>query len=152
MRIARTSSQQLLKTEFENGIRVKVHRASDSRHTMNAWILRFAQNDRSDGFLSMPEMHRSYWVYILANRKNGTLYTGVTNSLQRRVWQHKAKQADSFTRRYGLDRLMYFEAFRDVTNAIARETEIKGWLRAKKLALIEARNPEWGDLSAGWYD
>jgi putative endonuclease len=99
----------------------------------------------------MPPVHRSYWVYILTNRKRGTLYTGVTNSLERRVWQHKSKQADSFTRRYGVDRLVYFEEFRDVNNAIARETQIKGWLRARKVAAIEKDNPTWEDLSAKWY-
>ena len=99
----------------------------------------------------MPPVHRSYWVYILANRKNGTVYTGVTNSLERRVWQHKRKEADGFTRRYAVDRLVYFEEFREVKNAIARETEIKGWLRARKIALIEKDNPEWNDLTAGWY-
>ncbi|MDP3071896.1 MAG: GIY-YIG nuclease family protein [Opitutaceae bacterium] len=96
-------------------------------------------------------MHRSYWVYILANRKHGTIYTGVTNSLERRVAQHKEKQVDSFTRRYGVDRLVYFEEFRDVTNAITRETELKGWLRARKVALIEKDNPGWNDLSEEWY-
>jgi putative endonuclease len=99
----------------------------------------------------MPAVHRSYWVYIVANRKNGTIYTGVTNSLERRIGQHKRKEVDSFTRRYAVDRLVYFEEFRDVQNAIARETEIKGWLRARKIALIEKENPEWDDLSAGWY-
>ena len=91
-------------------------------------------------------------MYILANRKRGAVYTGVTNSLRKRVWQHKSKQADSFTRRYAIEWLVWFEEFRDVTNAIARETEIKGWLRARKIALIERENPEWDDLSAGWYD
>jgi putative endonuclease len=99
----------------------------------------------------VPATHHSYWVYILSNRKRGTLYIGVTNSLERRIWQHRQKQADSFTRRYGLTRLMYFEEFRDVTNAIARETELKGWLRERKIALIERGNPDWDDLSAGWY-
>jgi putative endonuclease len=99
----------------------------------------------------MPPAHHSYWVYILSNRKNGTLYIGVTNSLERRLWQHKAKQADSFTRRYAVDRLMYFEEFRDVSNAIARETELKGWLRARKIALIEKDNPTWDDLGADWF-
>ena len=99
----------------------------------------------------MPVTHLQYYVYLLSNRRRGTLYAGVTNSLERRVWQHKSKQADSFTRRYGLNRLVYFEIFRDVGNAIARETEIKGWLRARKIALIEKENPGWDDLSIGWY-
>jgi putative endonuclease len=97
----------------------------------------------------MPPVHRSYWIYILANRRLGPIYTGVTNSLERGVWQHKSKQADSFTRRHAVDRLVCFEELRDVTNAIAREKEIKGWLRLRKIALTEQDNPRWNDLSAG---
>jgi putative endonuclease len=99
----------------------------------------------------MPATHLQYYIYILSNRKRGTLYIGVTNSVQRRVWQHKNKQAACFTRRYGVNRLVYFESFRQVENAIRRETEIKGWLRSRKIELIEANNPAWDDLSAGWY-
>jgi putative endonuclease len=99
----------------------------------------------------MSPVHPHYWVYIVANRKRGTIYTGITNSLERRVWQHKHGGVDSFTRRYAVNKLVYFEEFRDVNNAIARETEIKGWLRARKIALIERDNPEWKDLSTGWY-
>ena len=94
---------------------------------------------------------RAYFVYILASKRNGTLYVGVTNSLLRRVWQHRQKVADGFTARYGVTRLVYFEDFRDVSNAIAREKQIKAGSRAKKLALIERDNPEWRDLSDGWY-
>ena len=96
--------------------------------------------------------NRSYWVYILASGKNGTLYVGITNSLNRRAWQHKQKSSASFTARYGVDQLVYFEEFRDVTNAIAREKQLKGGSRAKKIALIEKDNPEWLDLSAGWFE
>ncbi len=95
--------------------------------------------------------HRTYWVYILASGKNGTLYIGVTNSLERRTWQHQHKTADCFTKRYGVDQLVYFEDFRDITNAIAREKQLKAGSRAKKIALIERDNPEWRDLSAGWF-
>ena len=93
-----------------------------------------------------------YWVYILTNKPNGTLYIGVTNSLERRVWQHKAKQIAGFTSRYGLNQLVYYEQFHLIHDAIARETQLKGWLRAKKIALIEKENPSWSDLSADWYD
>ena len=93
----------------------------------------------------------TYFVYILASKKNGTLYVGVTNSLFRRAWQHKQKAADSFTARYGVTQLVYFEDFRDVTNAIAREKQIKAGSRAKKIALIEGQNREWRDLSVDWY-
>ncbi len=96
--------------------------------------------------------HHSYWVYILTNRRNGTLYVGVTNSLKRRLWQHKTKAIEGFTKRHGLDRLVPCEEFRDINRAIAREKEIKGWLRKKKLALIEATNPTWQDLGADWFD
>jgi len=95
--------------------------------------------------------HRSYWVYILASKPHGTLYIGVTNSLERRVWQHKTKAIEGFTKRYGVERLVYFEEFRDVSNAIAREKEMKGWLRAKKVTLIRKENPLWKDLADEWY-
>ncbi len=95
---------------------------------------------------------KSYWIYILANRKNGTLYVGVTSGLERRVWQHKNDTTDGFTKKYGVTRLVYFEEFREITNAIAREKQIKAGSRAKKIALIEMENPEWTDLSEGWYE
>ena len=95
----------------------------------------------------MPPVHKSYWVYILTNKPHGTLYIGVTNSLERRVWQHKTKALEGFTKQYGLNRLVYFEEFRDVTNAITREKELKGWLRRKKIDLIQKENPLWRDLS-----
>ncbi len=75
------------------------------------------------------------------------LYTGVTNDLENRVFQHKAKQIDGFTKKYNIHRLVYFEAFGDIRDAIAREKQIKGWLRAKKVALIESVNPRWRELS-----
>ena len=71
--------------------------------------------------MSAHAANRSYWVYILTNKRNGTLYVGVTNSLQRRVWQHKAKVIEGFTKQYGLDQLVHFKQFRDVNTAIARE-------------------------------
>jgi putative endonuclease len=76
----------------------------------------------------------------------------VTNSLQTRVWQHKYGDSDGFTKRYAVNRLVYFENFRDVANAIAREKQIKGGSRKKKVALIEKHNAQWNDLSAGWFD
>jgi putative endonuclease len=93
----------------------------------------------------------NYYVYILANRRHGTLYTGVTNSLERRVWQHQHKTTPGFTAKYGVGMLVYFERFEEVTNAIAREKQIKAGSRAKKIALIERENREWRDLSAGWF-
>jgi putative endonuclease len=90
---------------------------------------------------------RTYYVYILAN-KSRTLYVGVTNNLERRVYEHKHNLVAGFTSRYRIDRLVYFEETGDVQAAIAREKQLKGWLRAKKVALIESVNPTWEDLSA----
>ncbi|HEX2853219.1 MAG TPA: GIY-YIG nuclease family protein [Opitutaceae bacterium] len=92
--------------------------------------------------MSNHATHPTYWVYILASKPHGTLYIGVTNSLERRVWQHKTGAGDSFTKKYAVTCLVYCEEFRDVSNAIARETALKGWLRVRKIALIQER----------WYD
>jgi putative endonuclease len=89
---------------------------------------------------------RTYFVYILANRSR-ILYIGVTNDLQRRLYEHKHNLVPGFTSRYRMDRLVYFEETGDVQAAIAREKQLKGWLRAKKVALIESVNPTWEDLS-----
>ena len=91
-----------------------------------------------------------YYVYILANTFH-RLYTGVTNDLEVRVRQHKDKvHPESFAARYGIDKLVYFERFQLIDAAIAREKQIKGWLRVKKLALVVGRNPTWLDLSVEW--
>ena len=92
-----------------------------------------------------------YYVYIMTNSSR-TLYTGMTSNLKQRVYQHKHKLVHGFTARYNITQLVHFETTPDVKAAIAREKQIKGWLRAKKIALIESANPEWRDLSAGWYD
>jgi putative endonuclease len=84
--------------------------------------------------------------------RSGTLYTGVTNNLLARVLQHKNADSSTFAGRYKLDRLAYFEATPDVSLAIAREKQIKGWTRQKKIALIASLNPKWLDLSNGWYE
>ncbi|HKP52617.1 MAG TPA: GIY-YIG nuclease family protein [Chloroflexia bacterium] len=94
---------------------------------------------------------RQYFVYIMSNASR-TLYTGVTNNLERRVFQHKHKLVEGFTSRYNITWLVYYAETNDVREAIAREKQIKAWSRAKKLALIEEINPEWKDLSADWYD
>jgi putative endonuclease len=91
-----------------------------------------------------------YFVYIMTNRTK-TLYVGVTNNLLRRVREHKTSIASGFTAKYKLDRLVYFERFQDVHNAIEREKSIKGWLRIRKIALIVSVNPGWRDLSEEWY-
>ena len=92
-------------------------------------------------------MHRQYYVYMLTNRHNTVLYTGVTNDLLRRVHEHRTKAVAGFTRRYNVDKLVYYEATDDVTGAITREKQIKAGSRAKKVALINRMNPEWRDLS-----
>ena len=94
---------------------------------------------------------RQYYVYIMTN-KSGTLYTGVTNNVEKRVHEHKNKLVEGFTKKYRITRLVYVETFRDVYSAITREKAIKGWLRKRKIELINAANPDWRDLSEGWYD
>src|SRR5258707_5462182 len=93
-------------------------------------------------------MH-DYYVYILANGKR-MLYVGVTNDYQRRLNEHRQKLIAGYTRQYNISLLVYFEMTLSVGAAIAREKQIKGWTRAKKLALIEASNPKWADLSEAW--
>jgi putative endonuclease len=87
------------------------------------------------------------FVYILASKRNGTLYIGVTNNLPRRVAEHKAKLVPGFTRKYSIDLLVYFEAFDSILEARAREHAMKRWRRAWKIELIEKLNPDWRDLS-----
>ena len=91
-------------------------------------------------------MHERFWVYILASRRNGTLYVDVTNDLARRVYEHRQGELPGFTREYGVKRLVWCEARDDVREAITREKRLKRWRRAWKLALIEAGNPRWLDL------
>ena len=90
------------------------------------------------------------YVYILSNRKHTVLYIGVTNNLQRRLYEHKNEMVDGFTKRYHIHRLVYFEEFDHIDQAIAREKVLKGWRRERKDALITSFNPEWNDLSEGW--
>ena len=91
-----------------------------------------------------------YYVYILTNWNNKVLYTGVTNNLERRLYEHQNELADGFTKRYHVHKLVYYDTTTDVTAAIAREKQIKGWTRQKKNALVETINPEWRDLSKDW--
>ncbi|HEY3294266.1 MAG TPA: GIY-YIG nuclease family protein [bacterium] len=93
---------------------------------------------------------RHYYVYMTASLTR-VIYIGVTGNLDRRIVQHKEKVHEGFTSRYNVNRLVYWESFTDIHRAIAREKELKGWRREKKVALIEARNPAWKDLSAQWY-
>jgi putative endonuclease len=91
-------------------------------------------------------MQTESYVYLLANKHNNVLYTGVTNDLIRRVYEHKNKLVAGFTQKYNVDRLVYFEVCSGIVVAIEREKQIKGWSRKKKQALINSLNPEWDDL------
>ncbi|MGA7733542.1 MAG: GIY-YIG nuclease family protein [Chloroflexia bacterium] len=93
---------------------------------------------------------KEYWVYIMAN-ENRTIYVGMTNNLEKRVYQHKEGSVEGFTSRYKLTKLVYYASTNDVREAIAREKQIKGWTRIKKVTLIEEMNPYWEDLSLSWY-
>ena len=94
-------------------------------------------------------MAQQYYVYIMTN-KSGTLYVGVTNNLERRIYEHHHHLADGFTKKYNITKLVYYEETRDINAAITREEQIKGWLRKKKISLIESVNPEWKDLTESW--
>jgi putative endonuclease len=94
-------------------------------------------------------MQRRFWVYIMSS-KSGTLYTGMTNSLDRRVFEHKHHLVPGFTAKYDCNRLVWFDEWSDVRSAIAREKQIKGWTRAKKIELIQTLNPHWNDLAENW--
>ncbi len=93
---------------------------------------------------------KQYYVYIMTNRSK-TLYTGVTNDLILRVYEHKNKMINGFTKKYNITKLVYYEQTEDIISAIAREKQIKGWLRSKKIALIDSLNPKWNDLSEEWF-
>ena len=93
-----------------------------------------------------------YYVYILASKIRGTIYIGITNDLQKRVYEHKREIKKGFTEKYGVNKLIYFETFKDVNEAIKREKNLKKWKRAWKIKLIEKDNKKWLDLSKDWYD
>ena len=100
----------------------------------------------------MPSRHdHKYYVYMMSNSRR-TLYIGATNDLVRRVYEHKRKLADSFTKRYNITWLVYYEETSDVMAALEREKQLKKWRRSKKDTLIESLNPQWQDLSREWYD
>jgi len=94
---------------------------------------------------------KTYYVYIMTNQSR-TLYVGFTNNIQQRIMQHKEGLVEGFTSHYKIDTLIYFETFNDATSRIAREKQIKRWRREKKVRLINQENPDWHDLSDGWYD
>src|SRR6516225_7735130 len=94
---------------------------------------------------------KGWYLYMMTKQSRVVLYTAITYRLVRRVWQHQNNEIEGFTKTYTVNRLVYYECFDDPRDAIAREKEIKGWRREKKNALVEKLNPQWRDLSAGWY-
>ena len=96
-------------------------------------------------------MYKSYYTYIMSSYNNSALYIGVTNDLERRVAEHKSGQIPGFTQKYNCKKLVYYEPFSDIEQAIAREKQLKGWVRCKKDALIDSTNPERNDLAAEWW-
>ena len=92
-----------------------------------------------------------YYVYIVTNWNNQVVYIGVTNNLERRIYEHKNKLINGFTKKYNLNKLVYFEETTDIKSAIEREKQLKGWKRERKNSLINSVNIEWRDLSSGWY-
>jgi putative endonuclease len=105
------------------------------------------EDRRDEGSCGVDAM---YYVYMLTNWNNKVLYTGITNNLERRLYEHKNKLVEGFTTKYNVNKLVYYDYTSDVSSAIAREKEIKGWTRQKKNELIESVNPEWEDLSEGF--
>ena len=99
----------------------------------------------------MPNNNHNYYIYMMTNKTHRSLYTGVTNNLERRVFEHKQMTADGYTKKYRCTKLVYFEHGSDINGAITREKQIKGWLRTKKDDLIATINPEWKDLSSSWH-
>ncbi len=91
-----------------------------------------------------------YYVYILTNQKNNVMYIGVTNNLERRLHEHKHQLVDGFTKRYNVDKLVYFEETTDINAAITREKQLKGWTRTRKNELVDTMNPQWADLGKMW--
>jgi putative endonuclease len=98
----------------------------------------------------MPRDPRTYCTYIMGSL-SGTLYIGVTGNLHKRVFEHKSHRIEGFTDKYDVERLLYWESFEHVSRAIAREKQLKGWRRSKKIALIESANPHWLDLAHDWF-
>ena len=90
------------------------------------------------------------YVYIVASKYQGSLYIGVTNDIERRLYEHRSECIEGFTSRYHIHRLVYYEAYADIKDAIRREKQLKGWRRDKKISLFETSNPEWKDLSKNW--
>jgi len=100
----------------------------------------------------MRKIEHSYYVYILSNKKNGTLYIGMTNNIERRIYEHKIGLVEGFTKRYGLSKLVFCEFYKYVNDAIKREKQLKNWHRQWKINLIKEYNSNWDDLAKDWYE
>jgi putative endonuclease len=107
----------------------------------------YSKQESCVGFGGQRMSRKGFWVYIVASRKNGTIYTGHTDDLAERIWQHQTKAIPGFTAKYGCDQLVWCERFDTREQAFLRERQIKEWRRAWKTQLIEERNPDWNDLS-----
>ncbi|PIZ55682.1 endonuclease [bacterium (Candidatus Torokbacteria) CG_4_10_14_0_2_um_filter_35_8] len=95
--------------------------------------------------------NRQFYIYILTNQRHTILYIGVTNDLKRRIQEHKSKFIPGFTKRYNIDKLVYYEFYNNIKDAIYREEQIKGWTKEKKIKLIESKNPKWEGLAKDWF-
>ncbi|REH52269.1 putative endonuclease [Tenacibaculum gallaicum] len=100
----------------------------------------------------MHKTNHQYYIYIITNKKDGVLYIGVTNNLERRIFEHKNKLVKGFSSKYNLDKLIYFEEYQFIKEAIKREKNMKKWKRAWKINLVIKENPNWDDLAKNWYN
>jgi putative endonuclease len=132
--------------EYHNWEEIKKHSYISHRRyiTPNRLLRRFSA-PRND-YISRGFMGKQYYIYIITNKNNTVLYTGVTNNLVKRIFEHRNKLADGFSKRYNLEKLVYYEIYDDPYNAICREKQIKGGSRKKKVQLISDFNPDWIDL------
>ena len=131
------------------GLRVEPAMTSCGQPCAGARPPRLSSRARPGIHFRRTIINMSYWVYLLASRKGGTLYTGVTNNLVRRVFEHKNDVVEGFTQKYGVHTLVWFESTESIEAAIQREKQLKNWKRAWKVALIEKENPNWQDLYGG---
>ncbi len=134
-------------------------RARNERGNRTLQNLRFSPGDcfvpRNDKLVFLyRNMHKThiYYVYLLTNKGNAVIYTGITNDIQSRTWAHKKGINDGFTKKYNCNKLVYYEEYQWVQDAIAREKQLKAGPRKTKVNLINLENPDWNDLSADWYD
>ena len=119
------------------------------RHPQHVILVPYCVIPANAGIQDFQPVEKQFYVYILASKRNGTLYIGVTSDLLKRVWQHKNKLVEGFTKKYDVNRLVYYEIHSDAENAIIREKQLKKWRRSWKIKLLEEKNPDWKDLYEG---